>query len=101
MTKHVRNLLLTSLILFGSLIAVSGCANYEDKLVDDAKNSFDISKSKAECLVTVILNRTGWDAERAWDFLEENYEEVIPNSEAVRFANAMESGITSCGINPN
>ncbi len=98
MTKHVRNLLLTSLILFGSLIAVSGCANYEDKLVDDAKSSFDISQSKAECLVTVILNRTGWNSEKAWDVLKENYEKAIPNSEGVRFANAMESGIISCGI---
>mgnify|MGYP004283506153 CR=1 FL=1 len=69
--SNLRNLLLTSLILLGSLIAVSGCANYEDKLVDDAKSSFDISKSKAECLVTAILNRTGWDAERAWDVLKE------------------------------
>ena len=103
MSDLSRNLLLSSVLLLGSLV-ISACGSsnyYEEKLVNDARDSFDISKSKAECLTTVVLNRTGWESKKAWNVLKENFERSSFNAEGMKFANAMDSGFITCGINPD
>tara|TARA_B100000131_G_scaffold264884_1_gene262246 strand:- start:191 stop:496 length:306 start_codon:yes stop_codon:yes gene_type:complete len=101
MSKIVKKFLIPSVIILGSLIAVSGCADYEDKLIDDAKASLDLSKSEAECFVTVIVNQTGWDHEKVWNVLEDNYDGPTLNAEGMILGDAMESAIRSCNLSVN
>ena len=101
MLKIYKKLLPTLMLLICAVTLTSSCAlSDEDKLVKDAKDSFDISESKAECFVTAVINRTGWEATKVWNVLKDADGPYF-DSEEERLWNAMESGFRSCGINPN
>ncbi len=101
MFKVSRNLLITALLLASS-VAFSSCGSgnyYDEKLVNDARESFDISKSKAECFVRTVINRTGWEAKKVWNVLDDF--DSPYSSDEDKLWDATESAFRSCGVDPN